>query len=192
MLIVLDGIDGTGKSTHVAQLAEWLRERGHDVLTSREPTSGPWGQKLIDSATTGRLSAEDELDLFIKDRQQHVAELIQPALEANQTVILDRYYFSTIAYQGCRGLDPDDIRQRNEAFAPIPDHLFILDLGINTALTRIGSRGDTANAFERRESLTCCREIFLSFADEPYAHLIDASPPLDAVQSNIRHHLTES
>lgn len=189
MLIVLDGIDGTGKSTQVANLAQWMSDRGHDVITSREPTTGPWGKKLIESAQAGRLTADEELDLFIKDREQHVREVIQPALDANRTIILDRYYFSTIAYQGCRGLDPAVIRQRNEAFAPIPGHLFILDLDIDTALSRIDARGDTANEFERREALTCCREIFLSFAHEPFAHLIDASQDLDAVQANIRSYL---
>jgi len=189
MLIVLEGIDGTGKSTQTRLLAEWFESRGREVVRSREPTDGPWGRKLRESAADGRLSPEQELELFLKDRRQHVGELIGPALAAGKDVILDRYYFSTMAYQGARGFDPDEIRRRNEAFAPLPDHLFILDLPVDLALDRIGARGDTANEFEKRESLERCRDIFLSLRKEPYAHLIDTTRPLAEVQQAIRHPL---
>ncbi|MCU0797632.1 MAG: dTMP kinase [Akkermansiaceae bacterium] len=186
MFIVLEGIDGTGKSTHVARLAEWFRNQGREAVTSFEPTRGPWGNKLRESASSGRLSPDEELELFLKDRREHVEQLIRPSLEAGKVVILDRYYFSTMAYQGARGIDIHDIRARNEAFAPKPDHLFILDLDVDTALARIGARGDTANEFEKREALQKCREIFLSLTAEPFAHLVDASQSLDAVQEQIR------
>ena len=61
LFIVIEGIDGTGKSTQSKRLAEWFRSRGREVVLSREPTDGPWGKKLRESATTGRLSAEEEL-----------------------------------------------------------------------------------------------------------------------------------
>jgi len=186
MLIVLEGIDGTGKSTQSRMLADWFREQGREVLSSREPTDGPHGRRLRDSASAGRLSPEEELGLFLLDRREHVDTLIAPALAAGRVVILDRYYFSTMAYQGARGFDPAEIRRRNEAFAPVPDHLFILDLDLDTALSRIGARGDTANEFEQRESLARCREIFLSLAREPFAHLVDANAPLEEVQRRIR------
>jgi dTMP kinase len=101
-------------------------------------------------------------------------------------VILDRYYFSTMAYQGSRGMDPAEIRRLNEAFAPVPDLLFILDLDVDTALSRIGGRGDTANEFEKHESLSKCREVFLTLAGEPFVHLIPTEQGPDAVQSRIR------
>ena len=189
MFIVLEGIDGTGKSTHVARLAEAFEAEGRETVTSFEPTRGPWGTRLRESASTGRLSPDEELDLFLRDRRQHVDELIRPSLDAGKVVILDRYYFSTMAYQGARGLDIGEIRRRNEEFAPVPDHLLILDLDVDTALARIGARGDQANAFERRDSLQRCREIFLSLAHEPFARVIDASMPLDAVQEAIRAHV---
>ncbi|MGB6222742.1 dTMP kinase [Haloferula sp.] len=189
MFIVLEGIDGTGKSTQSQLLAEWFRSQGRDVVTSREPTDGPWGKKLRQSAAAGRLSPEDELDYFLKDRSQHVAELITPSLAAGKVVILDRYYFSSMAYQGTRGFDPLEIRRRNEAFAPIPDQLFILDIDVDTALSRIGNRGDSANEFEQRESLQRCREIFLSLSDEPFAHVIDSRGSLEEVQAAIRESL---
>ena len=109
MLIVFEGIDGTGKSTQVRLLAQALEERGLTVVTSREPTDGPFGQKLRLSMITGRLSPEEELALFHEDRRDHVEHLILPALEAGKVVILDRYFFSTMAYQGARGFDDGSI-----------------------------------------------------------------------------------
>lgn len=185
LFIVLDGIDGTGKSTQAQRLGEWFARAGRDVVLSREPTDGPWGRKLRESAARGRLSPEDELDYFLKDRRQHVTELIAPALAAGKVVILDRYYFSTMAYQGARGFDPAEIRRRNELFAPVPDLLLILDLDVDAALERIGARGDTANAFEKRENLQRCREVFLSLADEAFARVIASTGTLDEVFARI-------
>jgi dTMP kinase len=185
LFIVIEGIDGTGKSTQSKRLAEWFRSRGREVVLSREPTDGPWGKKLRESATTGRLSAEEELECFLNDRREHVEMSIKPALAEGKVVILDRYYFSTMAYQGARGFDPGEIRLRNEAFAPQPDLLLILDLSVESAHGRIGARGDTANEFEQRDTLTRCQEIFLSLRDEPFACVIDAEPSLNEVTADI-------
>ena len=185
LFIVIEGIDGTGKSTQSKRLAEWFRSRGREVVLSREPTDGPWGKKLRESATSGRLSAEEELECFLNDRREHVEMSIKPALAEGKVVILDRYYFSTMAYQGARGFDPAEIRRRNEAFAPQPDLLLILDLSVESAHGRIGARGDTANEFEQRDTLTRCREIFLSLRDEPFACVIDAEPSLNEVTADI-------
>lgn len=185
ILIVLEGIDGTGKSTQAKRLGEWFTSQGREVVLSREPTAGPWGAKVRESAATGRLSPEDELQYFLNDRRQHVEELIAPSLTAGKVVILDRYYFSTMAYQGARGFDPNEIRLKNEAFAPVPDLLFIMDLDVDNALARIGARGDIANEFEKRENLERCREIFLSLKDEPFVRVIDSSGTLDEVAGRI-------
>jgi dTMP kinase len=186
LFIVLEGIDGTGKSTQSKQLAEWFRAQGREVVASREPTDGPWGTKIRATAATGRLSPQEELDYFLRDRREHVEQLIAPALAAGKVVILDRYYFSTMAYQGSRGVDPAEIRRQNEAFAPVPDLLFILDLDVEIALTRIGGRGDTANEFEKHDSLAKCREVFLSLAGEPFVHVIPSNEKPEAVQDRLR------
>jgi dTMP kinase len=186
LFIVLEGIDGTGKSTQVRRLAEWLESRGREVVTSREPTDGPWGRKLRESAESGRLSLDEELDLFLRDRREHVENLVNPSLEAGRDVILDRYYFSTMAYQGARGKHPEEIRALNEAFAPVPDILLVLDLDVDDALERIGTRGDVANEFERRDSLQRCRGIFLGISGLPFARRIDAGKPIDEVAAQIR------
>lgn len=186
LLIVLEGIDGTGKSTQARLLADWCRQQGREVVASREPTDGPWGAKLRATAATGRLAAADELELLLNDRREHVRQLIAPALAAGKVVILDRYYFSTMAYQGSRGMDPAEIRRQNESFAPVPDLLFLLDLDVETALSRIGGRGDTANEFEKHESLSKCRDVFLNLAGEPFAHLVPTAQGPEAVQSRLR------
>ncbi|HRZ34937.1 MAG TPA: dTMP kinase, partial [Candidatus Paceibacterota bacterium] len=105
-LLAIEGIDGAGKSVQAKAVAAVLLARGLDVVLTREPTRGPWGQLLRESAAKGRLSPADELKAFIEDRKQHVAELIRPSLEAGRIVITDRYYFSTVAYQGARGFNP--------------------------------------------------------------------------------------
>ena len=184
-LIVIEGIDGTGKSTQATMLAEALRKSGREVVQSFEPTNGPWGKKLRDSATTGRLSIEDELEYFINDRREHVEQLIIPTIKSGGIVILDRYYFSTMAYQGARGIDPEVIRVKNETFAPQPDTLIILDLDVDIALQRIGVRDGQANEFEKRESLDFCRKLFLSLRDETYAYVIDANTEITEVNASV-------
>ena len=186
LFIVIEGIDGTGKSTQASRLGEWFRAQGREVVVSREPTAGPWGKKVRESAASGRLSPEEELEYFLNDRRQHVEELIAPSLAAGKVVILDRYYFSTMAYQGARGFDPSEIRRQNEAFAPVPDRLLILDLDVDSALERIGARGDTANEFEKRDNLERCQEIFLSLRGEDFVRVIDSHGSLDEVAERIR------
>lgn len=186
LFIVIEGIDGTGKSTQASRLGEWFHAQGREVVVSREPTAGPWGKKVRESAASGRLSPEEELEYFLNDRRQHVEELIAPSLAAGKVVILDRYYFSTMAYQGARGFDPSEIRRQNEAFAPVPDRLLILDLDVDSALERIGARGDTANEFEKRENLERCQEIFLSLRGEDFVRVIDSHGTLDEVAERIR------
>ena len=192
IFIVFEGIDGAGKSTQIEMLAAALRERGIDPVLSREPTDGPWGRKLRESATTGRLSPADELQYFIHDRTEHVAKLIEPALAAGRWVILDRYYYSTIAYQGVRGLDSRALRQQMELLFPKPDRVFLLDLDPATAVTRIKhSRGEAPNEFEQREALERIRKIFLAL-DCAEMVVIDANQPAADVHQAILNSLPPS
>ena len=172
-LVVLEGIDGAGKSTQAKLLGERLTARGQRVVLSREPTMGQWGKLLRESAQTGRLSIEEEVELFLKDRREHVNELILPRLREGCVVIVDRYYFSTAAYQGARGLDPQELIRRNEEFAPEPDLLVLFDLPVEDGLSRVRARGDKADHFEQVEALRRVREIFLSI-QKPYLVKVDA------------------
>jgi len=118
LLIAFEGIDGTGKTTQIRLLAEKLTARGHRVVATREPTDGKYGRKIRELFTKRHhVSAQEELDLFIADRKEHVREVIAPALAAGKIVLTDRYYFSTAAYQGAAGQDPEKIIKLNQAFA---------------------------------------------------------------------------
>src|SRR5206468_12564349 len=115
---------------------------------------------LRESASTGRLAPAEELHAFLEDRREHVATLIRPALAAGKVVIVDRYYFSTAAYQGARGQDPDELIRINEEFAPKPDLLVLLVVTPQQGIARIGQRGDAGNLFEREEDLAKSAAIF--------------------------------
>ncbi len=184
MLIVFEGLDGAGKSTQIRALAAALQARGHQVICSKEPTDGPHGAALRRSAKTGRLPIEEEIGLFLKDRRQHVDELIRPALDRGAYVLLDRYYFSTCAYQGARGVDPAELRARNEAFAPRPDLLVILEIEPEDGLARVRGRGDQADAFEQLESLRRVRAIFDTFTG-PWILRLDANQPAQEITARI-------
>lgn len=177
ILIVVEGIDGAGKSTQVRRVGEALRAAGEDVVLSREPTDGPWGRKLRESQTTGRMSLDEELAAFLEDRREHVRDLIAPALARGAIVVLDRYYFSTMAYQGVRGADVAQIRRDNEKFAPKPDVVLLVDFDPQTALRRIEqSRGDVPNTFERLDALQAIRKVFLeTAATDPTFRIIDGN-----------------
>jgi dTMP kinase len=189
LLIAIEGIDGAGKSTLARGLARVLGEIGIEPVLTKEPTNGPYGTALRESATKGRRSPADELTLFVADRRQHVSELLAPALAEGRVVILDRYYFSNAAYQGAAGLDSGLILEVNEAFAPRPDLLLLLDLPPEVGLSRIASRGDKANEFETVENLTTCRAIF---RDVPGAVRIDATQSADQVLAEARDRVLEA
>lgn len=181
-LIVVEGIDGAGKSSVLPALAEQCTALGREYVLSREPTNGPWGAKLRASALEGRLTLEEELDLFIKDRREHVEQVIAPALQAGKIVLLDRYFFSTAAYQGARGADPQAILAANRTFAPEPDLVLLLDLTPARALSRVRGRG-SEDAFEEETSLARVREIFLSLVEKNWV-VIDADRSPEIVRDD--------
>lgn len=174
-LLAFEGIDGSGKSTQARKLAEYLRAQGREVLLTREPTDGPWGRKIREARFKERLSPEDELHAFIEDRKQHVTEEIAPALARGAVVIIDRYYYSTAAYQGARGLDPQQLLATNRAFAPKPDVVVLVDVTPEQALQRISSRGEGQDLFETKAALTAVRENFLQLSKEPHFVVVDGA-----------------
>lgn len=180
LLVVVEGVDGAGKSTVLKHLAAHCSRNRPEVVSSREPTAGVHGRRIRESAVSGRLPLEEELDLFLRDRREHVDTLINPALSRGAVVLLDRYYFSTAAYQGARGADPRAIIAANEVFAPPPDLVLLLDCPPAVTLERIRSRGGGADAFEGLEALEAVRAIFLSL-EHPCIRPVDASGAPDVV-----------
>ena len=182
LLIVVEGIDGAGKTTLTESLRQHFAATEAGVVASKEPTQGRWGRVLRETASSGRIAPELELDLLIRDRAEHLQELIAPALADGKSVILDRYFFSSAAYQGAAGMDPVQILAVNREFAPEPDILILLDLDPATGLERIRTRGDVANAFEREDTLAVARQIFLeSMPPRPQGVVIDARKPAEEV-----------
>ena len=187
VLIAFEGIDGSGKSVVARRLAEHFGSRGYDVLQLREPTDGPWGRQIRARAASGqgRASPREELDLFIQDRREDVTQNILPALAAGKLVIIDRYYYSTMAYQGARGLDPEEIRLMNEAFAPVPDLVFILDVPAEIGVIRKRRQQGTVDHFEEVSYLDRVREVFGSIEGE-HIQRIDGTACEDRVLDEVR------
>lgn len=185
LLIAFEGIDGTGKSTQLPLLAAHLRSQGHAVIETREPTDGPYGQQIRALySNRNRVTPERELELFLLDRRQHVAECILPALAQGAIVLTDRYYFSTAAYQGAAGCDPTVILAQH-AFAPEPDMVLLLTQTPAESVTRIRDlRGEALNDFEQQEQLEKVAALFASFSHDCIVR-IHAARSVAEVQSSI-------
>ena len=182
-MICFEGIDGAGKSFQAKRLVSFLEYKSYDAVYLTEPTDGEWGRKIRDQAKRGvREAPEEEYLLFMRDRRENVRNTIAPILNRGGVIVLDRYYFSTIAYQGARGLDTVRIRAENEAFAPTPDALLFLDVPVATGLDRISQNRSGTTAFETADYLERVREIFLDTVSSlKYAVVIDGTRPPDEV-----------
>lgn len=186
LLVAFEGIDGTGKSTQLPLLAQFLRAQGLRVIETREPTDGPYGQQIRALySNRGQVTPEQELELFLQDRRQHVETCILPALNEGSIVLTDRYYFSTAAYQGAAGLDPVEIFARHD-FAPEPDMVLLLTQTPADSVARIHThRGEALNDFEQQDQLEKVAALFASF-DHGCIVSIHAARPIAEVQASIR------
>ena len=174
VLVNLEGIDGCGKSTQSKLLLEKLEEKGEKVIILKEPTKRPHGQKLWDVLHGKRKASNEEiLELFVLDRKQHVEEKIQPALDDGTVVLMDRYYYSSMAYQVAGGIDVEEIREKH-VFAPRPDVVLIFDLPVSVALERVKEHSD-ADEFEKEEHLEKVREAYLDLENDPLVRIVDAT-----------------
>ena len=174
MLVNLEGIDGCGKSTQSKLLREKLEGEGEKVIILKEPTKRPHGQKLWDVLHGKRKASNEEiLELFVLDRKQHVEEKIQPALDDGTVILMDRYYYSSMAYQVAGGIDVEEIREKH-VFAPRPDVVLIFDLPVSVALERVKGHSD-ADEFEKEEHLEKVREAYLDLENDPLVRIVDAT-----------------
>ncbi len=200
MFITFEGPEGSGKTTQVALLAEWLRGRGQDVLTTREPGGTAIGDRvrsiLLDPACT-EMRAETEVLLFSAARAQHVAQVIRPHLEEGGVVLCDRFADSTIAYQGYgRGLDLALLRAITD-FATarlVPALTVYLDIEVGAGLQRKQEHaGSDSSQWNRMEAEALAyhqrvRDGYLAMASNQPARwlVIQAAQPVDAVQKAVR------
>lgn len=197
LLIVLEGIDGSGKSTLARGIADTFRARGREVVVTAEPTNGPHGRRIRELTRSGRreeMTPEEELALFTADREAHVNELVRPALARGAVVVQDRSYFSTVAYQGDRGLSREHILDVSTKIAPAPDVLLVVDVPVEVALERIRRTRDApADDFEKAANLERARATFRTFDSAtlldgtraPAELLEDALVAIDAHRANL-------
>ncbi len=185
LLIVFEGTDGTGKSTQLQLLAGVLQDKGFPVVSTREPTEGKYGQEIRALySNRKKVSLEEELDLFMADRKEHIDTLLAPALASGKIILCDRYYLSTIAYQGAAGLDPAQILARN-AFAPTPDLALLFYAPVQTGVKRITeNRGETLNDFEKEEYLQKVAAQFEEM-DFPWIKRVDASRSIAIIHQDV-------
>jgi len=147
VFITFEGIEGSGKSTHIALLASCLQEKGYPVCLTREPGGTKIGERLrslILDLQSNDMDHKTELFLYLASRSQHLAEVIRPALIDGKVVLCDRFTDATLAYQGYgRGLKPAAIRFIVEYAAQDirPDLTFLLDVAVQEGLRRLRGRG---------------------------------------------------
>lgn len=169
--IVLEGIDGAGKTTQAALLEAHLRAQGREVYRTAEPTPFPSGLALREALGGKVKKSECEMAaMFVLDRiahNLHPTEGLRAKLDAGIDVLCDRYYYSTLAYQG-QSTDYDWVKAMNLSCPEIrkPDLCIYLDLTPEQSLNRIRAGRDSVEIYENEETLTKVRNAFLSVLDD--------------------------
>ena len=197
LFLTFEGPEGSGKTSQMRALAEFLRDQGYSVLTTREPGGTPIGLHIRDLLLNPHfedMKPRAEVLLFLADRAQHVDQVIRPALKRGDIVLCDRYADSTLAYQGY-GHGHFDLKQLRALieFATgglWPDRTFLLDLPPEQGLTRNGAQRDRLEShaldFHRR-----VRQGYLEMAAaEPHRWVVlDATRPWEEIQNELRGHV---
>lgn len=196
MFITLEGPEGSGKSSQLPILAEWLREQGYNVYTTREPGGTMISDQIrtiLHALENTAMHPRTEILLYLASRSQHVEEVIRPLLEKDTIVLCDRYADSTLAYQGYgHGVDIPTLKNLLDFSTGglYPDLTILLDLNVEVGLERRKQSGGEWNrldayalAFHKR-----VREGYLSLlANEPQRwRIVDAAQSFDDVQTALR------
>jgi len=193
--ITFEGIEGSGKTTQINLLAEYLKNRGYDVLVSREPGGTPLGEKIRHLLLDPQYDSMDyrtEILLYAADRAQHVKEKIKPALKKGKIVISDRFADSNLAYQAAgRGLDYEIVYQINDWVidSTWPDLTFILDVDIKEGLKRARAQSFDAEGDRLEREVDDfhqrVRDAYLKMAEKDRFALVNAGESIENVQKNI-------
>ena len=203
LFITFEGGDGSGKSTQAGLLAQWLTEQGRTVVRTREPGGSEVGVEIRNLVLhhRGHIDPRAEALLYAADRAQHIATVVRPALERGDVVIQDRYFDSSVAYQGAgRVLDAKEMRDLSlwATESLLPDVTVLLDLDENVARTRLDAADKPFDRLEneKAEFHSRVRAGFLALANaEPKRFLVlDATQPIDelaqAIRSRVSHELS--
>jgi len=190
--ITLEGMDGAGKSSHVAWMADWLRARGRRVLVTREPGGTPLGEQLRALVLSEAMDLRTETLLVFAARQEHLIQRIRPALEAGDWVLSDRFTDATYAYQGGgRGMEAAVIERLEEWVQGRfePDVTLYFDLAVDVAQGRLAAAQVARDRFERedREFFERVRSVYLARAREHPGriHVIDAAQTVEKVKKTV-------
>ena len=203
LFISIDGCDGTGKSTQIELLCDWLREQGHELATCRDPGSTPLGEavrELLLMRHDLRIDRRSEMLLYMAARSQLVEEVIRPALAEGKTVVCDRFLLANVVYQGrAGGLDPDTLWQVGCVATDglSPDVTIVLDMPadaaaarLNRGLDRIEQEGDAFHARVRDGFLAEARQFETRFENARIA-IIAADRSIEEIKDEIRKVMTE-
>ena len=179
MFLAIDGIDGAGKTTIVRQLAELLGPL--DPVVTKEPTDiSHWGRRLREAAVNGRLTHDQEIEYFHKDRVNHIQHVIQPSLKEGRAVITDRYVDSTLAFQAHSPEEADALYERFLPDIKVPDISFILKCPVEIGIERIRMRNGNEgfSTFEVHDVLVRAQKIYESRRGPNY-EMIDAGGSIE-------------
>ena len=184
MYIVLEGIDGTGKSTQTKLLQEHLLKEGYQVETVVEPTKSEIG-KLIRVQLKNEESTQDTNQqilalLFAADRLTLKDRILEVKGDKTKFILSDRSFYSSIAYQDNPNIDMQWLRKVND-YTPQPDMMILLDLDEDEAIKRC----DETEVFETKEFLRRTRQKYLKFLEEENTYKIDASQTVEQVHEDI-------
>ena len=189
VFIVLEGIDGSGKTTLAKSLKDRLEAKGYKTQLTAEPTSGTIGSLLRSEKIN---DPKAETLLFIADRSCHTSEIID-LLDKGISVISDRYYASTLAYQSAAlegpSFDYPLLEEMNRAVIREPDITILLDLDPEVSAGRVSSRGEQISKFERLEFQRRVRDNYLKIAEKHNFIVLDASCTQDALCDEAMGHI---
>ncbi|MFA6062430.1 MAG: dTMP kinase [Gallionella sp.] len=187
--ITFEGVDGAGKSTHLAWFADALRQRGLDVIVTREPGGTQLGEQLREMLLNQSMSIGTEAMLMFAARLEHVEQVIQPALRAGKWVISDRFSDASFAYQGAgRGMDWDRLKQLESWVGVQPDLTLFFDVPVEVARQRLANNV-SLDRFEQEQDDFFNRVrsgYHRRVVEEPQRfRVIDAAQSLDAVKQQL-------
>lgn len=190
--LTVEGIDGAGKSSHLEALAAAIRERGVELVVTREPGGTPLGERLRERVLHDSMDGTTEALLMFAARREHLVQVIEPAIARGAWVLSDRFSDATFAYQcGGRGLDRDVFRRLEVLVHPgrQPDATFLFDLDPAVAAARQRAQSRDPDRFEREAEAFFhrVREAYLERSREAPGrfHVIDAGRALDEVRSTL-------